>query len=314
MKKLIYIILILIIIAGGYTLFDVPSDNDNITYDRESGEFGQYDDSNNYFYEDEYRGAGDEGYVIETEVDGPEDCVSMEKYDEERGVCYIECGTPAQCDEVEAKLDAALDALDEDFQEFSKGVVAFKGNASDLEEEAGVVYNIEKGEKFTVVSGTENANHIKVKSWLAQISPNKFSDTYLNRLIPYTKPGADTMAYVTPNMSNPAKWDMYVNMDTMRDGEKEMVFTLIHEFMHILTLNNSQVNANISEEDCEYYIQEGCVNDKAYMKAFYDKYWKGKFNPNAQNPDENYSKNPKAFVTEYAATNTGEDIAESREV
>ncbi len=37
----------------------------------------------------------------------------------------------------------------------------------------------------------------------------------------------------------------------------------------------------------------------------------GKFNPNAQNPDENYSKNPKAFVTEYAATNTGEDIAES---
>ena len=328
MKKILIIIVVLALaFIIFFYFFSAPNDdgyeNQKVTQKSNQDNY-QKDKSSeledDFFYDDEKasndgaKQKSDEVWIIETEVDGPEDCTKLEKFDPENSVCYIECETVEECNKLEAQLDAELAKLEQEFESFSNNVKPkpFVGNVKDLEEKAEVVYAVEKGENFKIISGKENGNHKKVKKWFAAISPNKFSDTYLSRLIPYTKEKSDTMAYVAADPNNPGRWDMYVNMISMRDGEKEMLFTLIHEFMHILSLNTSQVDENVDPENCEYYIQEGCTKDGSYIKAFYNKFWKGKFT--SDDPDsamENFAKAENSFVTEYAATNPGEDIAES---
>lgn len=124
----------------------------------------------------------------------------------------------------------------------------------------------------------------------------------------------DSAAFVVPNINNKNKLDIFINLKSLKeDGEKEMVFTLVHEFAHILTLNKTQINGEIFEkEKCNnYYIDEGCLYKDAYLNEFYQKFWKDRFNAKVENSLENYNKKPTAFVTEYAATNPSEDIAES---
>ena len=177
----------------------------------------------------------------------------------------------------------------------------------EYEENSEIIYQIEEGEKIIVISGSENEECAKIKKWLAAISPNKFSDKYLNRFILYTK-DEDTEAFAIKSETQKNKWDIYVNLNAAKEiDEKQMVFTLVHEFAHIITLNSSQVN----NKSCDYFIQEMCINSEAYLISFYNKYWKNKFDEFAVNSDVNYEKKPTAFVTEYAATSPTEDIAES---
>ena len=249
-------------------------------------------------------------YIIETEVDGPEECLDIEEYDPEYSVCFIECDSPEQCNDIEKQIDEAFADLWNDYEKFAQDFHEFEEDPKEDEYEkiSEVVYKIGKNETFTIATGKENSKHIKVKNWLAKISPNTFSDNYLNRLILYTK-DEDTGAFVIPNGKN-NKWDIYVNINVLnQDGEKEMIFTLIHEYAHILTLNNSQVSSK--NTNCDYEIQEGCVNKKAYLYNFYNKFWKNKIKEDLKEASEKYNKNPKAFVSEYAATNPEEDIAES---
>ncbi len=90
------------------------------------------------------------------------------------------------------------------------------------------------------------------------------------------------------------------------------MFTLIHEFAHILSLNSTQVDAAVAEGSCGgFVIDEGCVRDAAYLGKFYVAYWDGQFELNEDTSVERYESNTQAFVTEYAATNPIEDFAES---
>jgi hypothetical protein len=254
-----------------------------------------------------------EGFTIETEVDGPEDCMEIEAYDAETRVCFVECDTEAECDDIEDELDTLVDNMDDEYGDFSKDFVEFEGESSPLLAKADAVYTISNGEVFTITKGTEKPVYKKIKRWLASISPDQFSNEYLSRLVIYTDSESDTAAFVEEDPRNPTIWDVYVNMDTVQDGDKEMVFTLIHEYAHIMTLNIDQVDPDIYEYDCDrYHTGEGCADTNAYINQFYQKYWKGKkFDPLAEDSIDNYYKDTTAFVTEYAATNPGEDIAES---
>ncbi|PID52596.1 MAG: hypothetical protein CR972_01170 [Candidatus Moraniibacteriota bacterium] len=181
------------------------------------------------------------------------------------------------------------------------------------EEDILAKYAIEKGEKFTLLQGeNKTINQQKVIDWIKHISPDSFSDTYLHTLIlaPQIE-NDDTFAYVTTNSDNPRRWDIVVAMDAFHDGEKEVVYTLIHEFSHIVTLNYSQMQENENTLCHNFIVQEGCLQNDAYLNTFYNTFWKNQFDVYTQNRENNYQKNPNAFVTEYAATNPEEDIAES---
>lgn len=91
----------------------------------------------------------------------------------------------------------------------------------------------------------------------------------------------------------------------------------------MITLNNSQMLATKNPNSKTYTVDEGTLKEKAYLNQFYNKFWKplAKDFSKLNNPDlseeelatlqENFYKKYKSqFVSDYAATNPVEDIAE----
>jgi len=89
-------------------------------------------------------------------------------------------------------------------------------------------------------------------------------------------------------------------------------FVTIHEFGHVLTLNDEQVNAGGGAGSCSnYFTGEGCSTRTSYINELYKIGWSDIINShNENNPDATYNKYRDRFVSDYAATNPGEDIAE----
>lgn len=120
-----------------------------------------------------------------------------------------------------------------------------------------------------------------------------------------------------PNTSNLAKWNMGLNAaiahpDGVFDGNGEITYTIVHEYAHILTLNDTQLDVSVQGSDCKTIQLEGCPRTTSYMHPFYTNFWEGDvidfFNRN--NGQGVYDKYPTHFVTRYASSNIAEDIAE----
>lgn len=118
-----------------------------------------------------------------------------------------------------------------------------------------------------------------------------------------------------------SSWKMGIAINFAYDGgfnkNGELAYTIIHEFGHVLTLDITQLDASISSGDCKnYYPGEGCAKENSYINELYSKYWKdiwseyqdAKKDQSAQ--QKFYDKHKDRFVTQYASTNPGEDIAE----
>lgn len=154
--------------------------------------------------------------------------------------------------------------------------------------------------------------------------------TYRSDLIEYhviDDSESDTSAYVEQNTHDYTQWNMTVNVDSFYTDwrlDRDAYATLIHEFAHILTLNKTQIryvpntqNEDILqrfEENCQWnFLQEWCLNDDAYLDDFIDIFWPNKqYNEKVRNGEINaYTGNEAKFINDYAATNPGEDIAES---
>jgi len=120
---------------------------------------------------------------------------------------------------------------------------------------------------------------------------------------------------------------MTINLDALvEDGKvtEQWKATLIHEFAHVLTLNKNQMryypqteNTTLLErfaENCTTNVlQEWCLNETAYLDDFIDTFWSDiEYLEQVRNEEINaYEDTPDSFITDYAATNPWEDIAES---
>lgn len=127
--------------------------------------------------------------------------------------------------------------------------------------------------------------------------------------------------YVIEKSADLSKWQMGIAINYAFDGnfnrDGELAYTIIHEFGHILTLNDVQLNSAISQTDCtNYFPGEGCAKENSYINELYQKYWKDikdehtKAQDSQSEQEEFYNKYSNRFVTNYASTNPGEDIAE----
>ena len=96
--------------------------------------------------------------------------------------------------------------------------------------------------------------------------------------------------------------------------------TIVHEFGHIITLNETQVNKSTSRWKCQTFynnVERGCFNSNSYLYGFYKDFWSStsrgqpylNFHDSAL--DEFYSEHKSDFVSEYASVNYAEDIAET---
>jgi hypothetical protein len=296
MKKIIFAILIAFTFAGiGVVLF-VPSTQEEAqraVFERESG-----DDKEGY--EDE------EVYVYETEADGPDDCTSNEAYDEDAGVCYFECSDEEECAAIHAEVDAELDELSDEYVE-SEG--DFSEAEDGVEPEAIATYRVNADETISILSGNEASRHQEIWRLFARISPDVFTKVFVQTFEIADDASDDTLAYVHDEDGD-GMWALGVNLGSFgKDGKREDILTLIHEFAHIVTLNQTQVTHGGS---CiTYDTGDGCANTQSYLYAFVKAFWSESDRRAAVNGEDIYSRSSDRFATEYAATSPEEDIAES---
>ncbi len=131
--------------------------------------------------------------------------------------------------------------------------------------------------------------------------------------------GGNSLAgYVVELEDGSKKWrtglaiDLADNLNES-DLSSEFAYTCIHEFGHILTLNETQM-ANETGGCSTFQPFEGCTNADAYINELYNIGWKDIYAEHQRLDEDDifdfYSKYQNRFVTDYAATNPGEDIAE----
>lgn len=145
------------------------------------------------------------------------------------------------------------------------------------------------------------------------------------------------LAGVEQASDDPEAWVLALDIADM-PYTKNLVFTLLHEFGHLLTLNASQVPPDLKvfqhPDDDHIYFQEvaacpdyfpgeGCSLSDSYINTFYERFWGDLYTEwqkiddiadeeKRQNRlDALYQKYKDQFVDAYAVTSPEEDIAET---
>ncbi len=127
-------------------------------------------------------------------------------------------------------------------------------------------------------------------------------------------PESDTLAYVYQD-DDPFYWVLAVNLATAEDVDL-LVGTLVHEYAHILALSTDQFDEpGTCAEELE--LSYGCPAPGSVLGDFFAAFWSGYEDaPEVENTDEDvayefYLAHEEDFVSDYAATNVVEDLAES---
>lgn len=158
------------------------------------------------------------------------------------------------------------------------------------------------------------AKHLQMWEFTAQLIPIEYRDKITEFEVFHG--GDQLLGYVAPVDENDlSKWKFALAIDAAEELEtidfKNMfTYTTLHEYGHVLTLNDDQINVN--EENCStYHTGEGCSKSNSYINRMVALGW-ADILEEAQDTDpfDLYEKYQDRFLTDYAATNPGEDIAE----
>ena len=91
---------------------------------------------------------------------------------------------------------------------------------------------------------------------------------------------------------------------------------LIHELGHLITLGPGQIlpatDPSVQEDCVTYFSMEGCAIAGGLFDRFVSEFWdESELSTGPDAIDARYRADQDAYVTQYAATNPGEDVAES---
>lgn len=124
-------------------------------------------------------------------------------------------------------------------------------------------------------------------------------------------------AHVYPTDNDPTKWNLGVGADLGDDLD----YVLIHEFGHLLTLQAKEVPPGGNTGSCEtYHTGEGCALKGSTFADFVAAFWPQEMRDTVLDLYESedydglekfYEENKDKFVTDYAASNPAEDLAET---
>ncbi|MBN4070908.1 hypothetical protein JYT72_00230 [Crocinitomix catalasitica] len=129
------------------------------------------------------------------------------------------------------------------------------------------------------------------------------------------------------------KWELDIDTADMNLAQRDSMyvydylFTLVHEFGHLITLNIEQMKPTKDEFQNDkkgYLTTEGYARQGGYLDLFVAEFWIGNLMEDWRRTDEIYYTDewldsiyafylryPNRFVTDYAAENPAEDLAES---
>ncbi len=251
----------------------------------------------------------------------------------------VECGTSEDC----ALLgDELVDRIREQFGDLLTDYITDEIGRT-LEEQELVIYELDGdvlvNPQFIDVDDTYAAfrddqdKHREVWEMFRQLIPEQ-ARSLLSGFIIFTDGHDGTLAHVEPDTNDSNQWLLAVDI---MDADESMALkaTLLHEFAHLLTLKNEQMDMNeevllaekdnpihaIAEEACAYYFVYGmgCMKEASYLNQFYSQFWTDiadEWRERGVEGDEDalekfYGDYEHSFVTEYAATSPEEDIAET---
>lgn len=128
---------------------------------------------------------------------------------------------------------------------------------------------------------------------------------------------SNIMAHVVSETVDQSKWRLAVDLKDALDAKgnfsDEFNNTVVHELMHIISLNKSQLAEFGNNYGKTYSTDEGTLLYHSYLNQFYQKFWKpieADFNALSEEESAFYEKYTAHFVSDYAATNPVEDLAE----
>lgn len=207
------------------------------------------------------------------------------------------------------------------------GVVA--AQEDDLDEIAR--YSVEDDGELSLISGDEEELHEDLWILMLTLLPTDYVEHYIVEFAVFTS--EDTLAYVSELEED--RWEFAISVD----NDPEQALTVIHEFGHIVALNNTQYDTYptvISDnedplDDDDYYdgieedmedcdtiaFEDGCAIANSYIELFTDEFWDDDDVEMIVYDDLDdpaayfFDEDPDAFVSEYAASNPIEDFAES---
>ena len=128
-------------------------------------------------------------------------------------------------------------------------------------------------------------------------------------------PDSALFAWVIESDEDPELWNLAVNLSAAEDAHL-LLLTLIHEYAHLLSTGLGQTDES---EGCVAVMPSAaCTEDGAYLAGFHERFWAGYGDeaPEYHQSDGDvtaafYAAHDADFVSQYAATNLGEDFAES---
>jgi len=202
-----------------------------------------------------------------------------------------------------------------DQSEFENEILLYSIKGDDLSPKA--IYNV-KNKDLEYQKDVEK--HQQIWTLVKKIIPSSYRNKLKEFLI-YKGEVDGSAGFVVELKKDLSEWQMGIAIDFAYDGgfntDGELAYTIIHEFGHILTLDNTQLNSSISQNDCtNYFPGEGCAEENSYINELQKLYWADIWSEFEQagddetKQDEFYNKHKTRFVTQYASTNPAEDIAE----
>lgn len=138
----------------------------------------------------------------------------------------------------------------------------------------------------------------------------------------YTDGPGDTLAFVDDYDGTGKDWYIAVDVtDSYNETglSEEFYLTMIHEYGHILTLSDEQVDYGGEPFYGRYFEPEMSAKENSYLNQFYRRFWLDIFEDGyIANGLENkndaacfFFRHEDEFITEYASTMVSEDICEA---
>lgn len=209
---------------------------------------------------------------------------------------------------------------------FTVGVYAQEDDLNEIAR-----YSVGDGGEITLISGDADELHEDLWILMVVLLPTDYVEQYILEYAVFDS--EDTLAYVSEFEED--RWEFAISVN--EDAERAL--TVIHEFGHIVALNNTQyetyptiiedMEAPLSDEEYSdglevdiaacttIAFEDGCVIEDSYLELFTEEFWTEEAVEQIvyMELDDSaayfFDENPDAFVTEYAATNPIEDFAES---
>lgn len=229
------------------------------------------------------------------------------------------CAGENTCEEDQAAIDEAVDSLGETYHgEETRNAIA--------------TYDVEGD----VISPDPEDTHRAIWDLYSILIPQEQRKDIAEFQI-FSDGVNEILASVIQSDKKPRAWLLAVDVQDAlsQDGSlrsAELIPTLLHEFAHILTLRHGQIRYDIAltesstqedldaaKEECTFYFTgDGCSLQDSYITAFYNEFWQSiiQEHPSSWGGAEQdlpifYEQYADQFVSEYAATDPSEDMAET---